>query len=283
MKVSALILTFNESVNIRRCMESLSWCDDIVVLDSGSTDDTIEIATRLGARIVSRPFDTFSGQRNFALETIPFKYDWILHLDADEELTPDFVAALATFELPDSFDGARVPSKTILLGQWLKYAGMYPTYQVRIGHVNRLRFMEIGHGQRETSPPERIKTFPIPYLHYNFSHGLRPWLDKHVRYAAAEASERFKAQDIGSGRLKDLFSTDGTTRRRSAKALSQVLPITLRPFARFLYVYVWRRGFLDGAAGLMYAFMMAVYEGMISILIWEHRRSATPEKSIYRD
>ena len=252
-------------------------------MDSGSTDDTVEIATHLGARIVSRPFDNFSGQRNFALETVQFKHDWILHLDADEVVTTEFVAALAAFGLSDGFDGARVPSKTILLDQWLKYAGMYPTYQVRIGHAHRLRFVEVGHGQREVSPPERIKTFPVPYLHYNFSHGLRPWLDKHVRYAAAEASERFKDQDLGSGRLRDIFSMDATTRRRSAKALSQVVPITLRPLARFLYVYVWRRGFLDGTAGLMYAFMMAVYEGMISILIWERRRSTSSTKSVHRN
>lgn len=189
MKVSTLILTFNEEGNLPACLAALSWCDDIVVLDSGSTDKTIEIARRHGARILERPFDTFAAQRNFGLDAGSFRHDWVLHLDADEVLTPAFREHIASLAPMPAIDAWRVPSKTILFGRWLKHAGMYPTYQVRLGHRERLRFKQVGHGQREDLSSDRVATFPEPYLHYNFSHGMRRWLEKHIRYAQDEARE----------------------------------------------------------------------------------------------
>ena len=133
MNVSVLILTFNEEANLPACLEALAWCDDIVVVDSGSTDETVNIAGAHGARILTRAFDTFAGQRNFGLDHGGLRHEWVLHLDADEIITLPFVEALERLEPQSGTDAYRVPSKFILFGQWLRYAGMYPAYQVRLG------------------------------------------------------------------------------------------------------------------------------------------------------
>jgi glycosyltransferase involved in cell wall biosynthesis len=267
MKVSALILTYNEEINIARCLEALTWCDDIVVIDSGSTDRTVEIARQYGARILSRPFDNFAGQRNFGLEHGAFKHEWVLHLDADEVATPSFRATIEALEPERGIDAFYVPSKTMLFGQWLKHAGMYPTYQARLGHRERLRFVQVGHGQREDVPPERMGTIHEPYLHFNFSHGMRPWLEKHLRYADDEAALIVAHRNAMREPAKD--ARDAATARRAAKARAARIPLSLRPLARFLYIYVLKQGFRDGRAGFAYAFMMAVYEGMTALLARE--------------
>jgi glycosyltransferase involved in cell wall biosynthesis len=262
MKVSVLILTYNEEINIRRCLESLGRIDDVVLIDSGSTDATRQIAIEMGARVLTRSFDNFADQRNYGLDAGELLHEWVLHLDADERLTPEFHAQLAALTVPDGLDGYRVPSKTMLNGKWLRYAGMYPTYQVRLGHHDRLRFKQVGHGQREDCPSERIGTFNEPYLHYNFSHGLAKWFTKHVRYAEDEARQkRFDAEHRMP--VRNMFFGDSTKRRRAVKSVVNRLPVWLRPPLRFFQVLVLRRGLLDGRAGIQYALMLSAYEAMI--------------------
>lgn len=272
MKVSILILTYNEEVNLLRCLDSLEWCDDIVVVDSGSTDATVRIAEQAGVRLLTRKFDNFAGQRNFGLNSGAFKNEWVLHLDADEVVTPKFQVALEELTPDKGIDAYFVPSKTMLFDKWLKHAGMWPTYQVRLGHRDNLRFIQVGHGQREDLPLERTAKFNEPYLHYSFSHGLTSWLQKHVRYAQDEANELVKARNRVDNSLTDQdgkVADQGVNGRRRMKLAANRIPLFLRPFARFFYVYVLNRGFLDGPSGLLYAFMLAVYEGMIAILAYE--------------
>jgi glycosyltransferase involved in cell wall biosynthesis len=270
MKVSALILTYNEAANLPRCLDALAWCDDILVLDSGSTDPTLEIAQVHGARVLSRPFDNFADQRNFGLEAGGLWHEWVLHLDADEVVTPQFAAALVDLVPAHNIDAYLVPSKLMLFDEWLRHAGMYPTYQVRLGHRDRLRFRQVGHGQREDLASDRVGTFKEPYLHYNFSHGFAEWLARHIRYAQDEAAlTAARETSTGRPRLRGIFQ-DGTQRRRLAKSLAGHAPWVLRPFLRFFYILVVRQGFRDGIAGLTYAMMMAVYEGMIAVFAYEH-------------
>jgi glycosyltransferase involved in cell wall biosynthesis len=274
MNVSILILTYNEEVNIARCLDSLAWCDDIVVLDSGSRDQTVSIAERAGARILTRKFDNFAGQRNFGLACGKFKHEWVLHLDADEVVTTEFQAALERLIPVDGIDAYFVPSKTMLFDTWLKHAGMWPAYQVRLGHRDRLRFIQVGHGQREDLPFGKTAKFDEPYLHYSFSHGMKSWLQKHVQYAHDEAIELVNARSRLDQSLIEpdqKTTTTSVNSRRRLKMAANRIPLFLRPFARFFYVYVLRRGFLDGHLGLLYAFMLAVYEGMIAILAYEMR------------
>ena len=281
MRVSVLLLTFNEQINLPGCLSSLSWCDDIVVLDSGSTDSTQDIAIKFGARFFNRPFDNFADQRNWALNNISFKHSWVLHLDADEVTTSDFVHAIESCLPPSNILAYQVPSKCMFFGRWLKYAGMWPSYQVRLGRVDSLRFVLVGHGQRENLPDRNVGVFPESYLHFSFSHGLLHWLTRHLRYADQEVKQLSKSSQ-GSGIQQDCGG--GVTKtRRLIKAYVARLPLTLRPFLKFFYIYFFRFGFLDGRRGFCYAFMLSVYEAMIAVIAFETLSTiAPPETNIAR-
>jgi glycosyltransferase involved in cell wall biosynthesis len=266
MKVSVLLLIHNEEANLPRCLEALNWCDDIVAIDSGSTDGSIEILSSFGVRILHRSFDDFATQRNFGLKNGAFRHEWVLHLDADEVVTPEFITALDALDPTDRIDGYYVLSKVILFERWLKHASMWPSYQARLGHRERMRFKQVGHGQREDLPAHRMATFDEPYLHYNFSHGMKRWLEKHIRYAKDEAAH---LEDIIAGKAECDEVEAATYGRRRMKRLAANVPLFLRPLVRFIYIYLWRRGFLDGRAGLTYAVMLSVYEGMIAVFAYE--------------
>lgn len=262
--ISVVILTLNEAANLPRCLASVAWSDDVVVLDSGSTDDTVTVAQAHGARVLTRHFDSFAGQRNFAMEHAGFRYPWVLHLDADEVVTPALRDELQAIAAADSasFPVYRVASKIIFMGRWLKHAGMYPAYQVRFGRTDALRFIDYGHGQREVQPPEQVGTLQHPLEHYNFSKGVNDWFARHLRYAEREA-RLLLAERTQPLRLGELFSADATLRRRALKRVAGRLP--LRPWLRFLYAGILRGGFLDGLAGLRYARMLAIYQHFIDL------------------
>jgi glycosyltransferase involved in cell wall biosynthesis len=269
--ISVVILTLNEGSNLARCLDSVRWSDDVVVVDSGSSDDTVQIAKAAGARVLVRKFDTFAGQRNFAMETAGFRHGWVLHLDADEVVTHalrEEMLALAAAPSPD-FPVYRIPSRLMFLGRWLRHAGMYPAYQVRLGQAGALRFVDYGHGQREVQPAEQVGTLRHALDHHNFSKGINDWFQRPLKYARREAVQAMGEAGSGAS-LGALSSRDPTTRRRALKQLAYRLP--LRPLLRFAYVYVVRRGFLDGSAGFDYAVMMGIYQYFIDLNEKELRR-----------
>src|SRR6202008_2689873 len=148
--ISVVVLTRNESVNIERALASVAWSDDVLVVDSGSIDGTQGLAEKMGARGMFRPWDRFAGQRNFAMEHGALRHRWVLHLDADEVVTPELREELASIaRAVDPQPVYRVPSRLMFRDRWLRHAGMYPAYQVRFGHADALRFVDHGHGQRE--------------------------------------------------------------------------------------------------------------------------------------
>lgn len=268
--ISIVVLTHNEAINIERCLHSVSWSDDILVVDSGSSDGTQALAERLGARVIFRAFDDFAGQRNHALAHGGLKHPFVLHLDADEVVTDELrdqmhrVAASG-----DSLKGYRVPFRLMMMGQWLRYSGMYPTYQVRFGRRDSLRFHMVGHGQREMLDFTEVGTLTGDLIHHNFSKGISDWLAKHARYARAEAAEVAKAS--GSRTWSEFVcARDPVERRRILKNLAARMP--LRPLARFGYMYFLRRGFLDGKAGFRYAMLVAAYQWFIDMNVEELRR-----------
>jgi glycosyltransferase involved in cell wall biosynthesis len=262
MSISVVILTFNEEANLPACLAAVGWSDDIVVVDSFSQDRTVDIARRQGARVYERVFDDFATQRNFALNTVSFRHDWILHIDADEIVTPALRDEILRAIQSDRFDAYRVPSKMIFRGRWLRYSGLYPSYQVRLGHRDRLRFKQVGHGQREDLPADRVGTLLEPYLHDCFSKGLTDWVGKHNRYSSDEALATLRSRQVSRWcDWRGLLAREPTRRRRALKDLAGRLP--LRPSLRFLYMYVLRRGFLDGSAGLTYCKLLAMYEYLI--------------------
>lgn len=273
MPVSILLLTFNEELNLPRCLAAIAWCDDIVVLDSFSTDGTVATANAAGVRVFQRKFDNFAGQRNWALGNVSFQREWILHLDADEVCTRQLQAEIAARIGDSHYDAYRVPSKTIFFGKWLRFAGLYPSYQVRLGRNPVFRFKQVGHGQREDIDPARVGTFKQPYIHYPSSKGLDDWFAKHNRYSSDEAMGAAGRAATDALDLLGLVTwRDPTRRRRAIKALANRLP--LRPALRFLYVYLGRFGFLDGAAGYHYCRLLAMYQAMIDMKAMELRRAS---------
>lgn len=270
--ISVLILTLNEEQNLPRCLAAVRWADDILVLDSFSTDRTVEIARQTGARVLQRRFDDFARQRNHGLQHGELKHEWVLHLDADEVVTPDLKDELLRVVKSGDKDAYRVASKMMFQDRWLKYSGMYPTYQVRLGRKDKLAFVQVGHGQRENLPADRLGTLREGLLHYSFSKGLADWMERHRRYANDEAIH-FVDQLAGkSVDWRGLISMgDAVRRRRALKHLAFYLPA--RPALRFFYMYCLRRGFLDGRAGLEYCRWLSRYERMITLKIRELQKA----------
>jgi glycosyltransferase involved in cell wall biosynthesis len=283
MRVSVIILTFNEEANLPACLSALGDIDDVHVLDSGSTDGTVRIAETFGAKVLQRPFDNFADQRNFGLRHCDFRHDWILHLDADEILTEELRQEISCLPEVGGVYAYRVPSKTIFFGKWIRRAGMYPVYQVRLGRRDRLRFRQVGHGQRETLSQEQIGTLNHAYLHYSFSTGLSAWFHKHVRYAADEAEHCLLVRSgNGAGTVRSVPF------RIWLKDLSYRVPLLFRPFLRMFYVTFIRGGLLEGWRGILYGLMLAIYEAMIAVLVYEKdltRRGLTnrPKPHVRRD
>lgn len=253
---SALILTLNEEHNLPRCLASLRGCDDVVVLDSGSTDRTVALAREWGARVFHRRFDNFAAQRNHAQREIAFRHAWVFHLDADEEFTPELQAECqAIGRTPPEIDGFFVAPRMLFRGRWIPRSTDFPAWQARFVHAPRFSFVEVGHGQRE-APGMRLGRLRASYLHHIDAGGIDAWLEKHRRYAHAEAL--VQTASSAHARWSGLFSRDALQRRRALKRLSYALPA--RPALRFVYQYLLRGGFLDGRAGLAYCRLLARYE-----------------------
>ncbi|WP_263784455.1 glycosyltransferase family 2 protein [Salinibacter grassmerensis] len=270
--ISVLVLTLNEEINIGDCLDSVAWADDVLVLDSGSEDRTVEIARDRGARVLHRDFDDFASQRNYGLEAGGLRHDWVLHLDADERVTPALRESLREAVGRGEHRAYRVPSKLIFQGRWLKHAGMYPTYQVRFGRREALTFTQVGHGQRGALPPEQVGTIDEPLRHHAFSKGISDWVRRHNRYSSDEAGHA-RATALRDVDWSSLLTGTAQARRRALKDLSYALPC--RPLLRFLYVYVGRLGLLDGRPGFDYAILLAFYEYLIGLKRREHARDGS--------
>jgi glycosyltransferase involved in cell wall biosynthesis len=265
---SVLILTLNEERDLPRCLASARDSDDLVVLDSGSTDRTVELARAAGARVFTRRFDHFAGQRNFAQREIPFRHPWVFHLDADEQLTPGLVAECRQMAARTDLDGCLVAPKMMFMGRWIPHCTDYPAWQARFVRAPRFEFIEVGHGQRE-APQMRLARLQGNYLHDLSSGGEAEWLEKHRRYARTEAQAHL--QDTTPKPWGDLYSADRLRRRRALKRLSYTLPF--RPALRFIYQYLLRGGFLDGRPGLRYCQLLARYEAFTTAELRQLRAS----------
>jgi glycosyltransferase involved in cell wall biosynthesis len=266
---SVLILTLNEERSLPRCLASVRECTDIVVLDSGSTDRTVEIARAAGARVFARPFDNFAGQRNYAQREIPFHHHWVFHLDADEQMTPE-LRAECRGRMKDKVDGFLVAPKMMFQGRWIPHCTDFPAYQARFVRAPQFEFIQVGHGQRE-APAMQLGRLHMSYLHDLSAGGEAEWLEKHRRYARAEAAAYLQSE--GGVPWGGLFSLDHLRRRRALKRLSYSLPS--RPALRFFYQYILRLGFLDGRPGLRYCQLLAEYERMAATELDAQRRATS--------
>lgn len=259
--ISVLILTLNEEANLPGCLDSIAWCDDILVFDSGSTDRTIEIAKEKGARVLTRSFDNYGSQRQAALEQGSFKHSWLLVLDADERVDPVLAEELKAIASDPSCaqKGFRIRRKDHFLGKWVPRSTLYPTWHPHFFQYSCARY-----------EPRSVHEYPIidgpagelkgHILHFPFNKGLEEWWDKHRRYSKLEAKEAINLLKASID-WPAIFSRDAVKRRRALKSLSYRLPF--RGLSRFLYMMLIRLAFLDGWPGIQYCWMISRYESWV--------------------
>lgn len=268
MSISVLVLTFDEELNIAACLQSVQWCDDVLVLDSFSTDRTVEIARRHGVRVVQRRFDNYAAQRNFGLQQ-PYKNPWVLMLDADERVGPDLQAEMlaATRDADPGTAMFRMRRRDHLYGRWIRGSSGYPTWFGRLARVGRVRVERPIN--EEYHADGKLEDLRGHLDHYPFNKGFAPWLAKHDRYSSMEAELRLSGS---ATRLTwaHLLSRDPDLRRRALKAFAYQLP--LRPVAVFIALYFLRGGIFEGRAGLTFCVLRAWYEFVIDCKLIELKR-----------
>lgn len=251
MSISVIILTFNSKETIAATLESAcKVSDDIHIVDSFSTDKTLEIARRYGANIVQHEFESYGTQRNWAIKNLSLKHDWELHLDADERLSKDLVEELNRFKssLPDNVNGLHIPRLVHFLGHPIRHGGMFPIWHMRL----------FRHGFGRCESRQYDQHFYVNGLTSRLSQpmiddhrmSLSEWVARHNRWADAEVDELLNlgTTEVITGNL----SGTPVEKKRALHGLYNSLPLFIRPFLLFLYRYVFRLGFLDGREGLIF-------------------------------
>lgn len=267
--VTVIILTFNEEINISECIHSLKDFDDVVVVDSGSTDRTLEIlaADFPGVRVFSHPFEDFGQQRNWALGNTGPRHEWAFFVDADERCDRECVEAVREkIATPGGKVGFYLASRNHFLGRWIKHCTLYPSWQLRLLKLGDVRYRKEGHGQREVTDGP-LGYIDKPYDHYGFSKGIADWIARHNVYSSNEVEliHRLRKEPVAAG---DFFSGNPVIRRRFMKRIAARLGF--RPLMRFVYLYVLRMGFLDGRPGLIFCLLRVSHEIAITAKLREY-------------
>ena len=277
LPISIIVLTYNEEVNIEACLRSVyDWAGEIFVVDSGSTDRTLEIAGRYTDQVFYHPFESWGAQVNWALDNLPFSYEWVLRLDADETVTPELAQELGCRlpALPDDVTALYCKRRVYFLGKWIRHGGYYPTWLLRIFRRRSVRY-ERHYGEAEhaiilTGSPEYLKHDIIDYNHK----GLAFWTIKHEGYAAREVASLLGMQPGTRVEIQGSpFGTPEVRKRWLKKNVYGRLPLFVRAFIYFLYRYILRLGFLDGIEGLIFHFLQGCwYRFYVDAKIWEAKR-----------
>jgi len=262
--VSIIIPIMNEAANLPRCLDCVKWADEIFVVDSHSTDGSIEIAQQHEAKVVQFEFNgTWPKKKNWALEHLPFRNEWAFILDADEVLPPgaevEFGKAIA--EAGDVV-GYWINRRFMFMGQWLRHA-YYPNWNLRLFRHARGRYEKLTDAPTDSGDNEvhehvlingRTAKLQVEIDHYAFP-SIDVFIEKHNRYSNWEARV---AVDALHNLNSEEISGPSVRRRRKLKRLSRRMPF--RPLLRFLYVYIWQKGFLDGVEGYYFARLHGFYE-----------------------
>lgn len=259
MKISACIITFNEEKNIRRAIESVAWADEILVVDSYSTDNTREIAESLGAKVILQEWLGFSKQKQFATDRA--KFDWIFSLDADEEVTPELGYEVLSFkETAESkttkhsplADGYKVSRKTLYMGRWIRYCGWYPDWQLRFFNRNKGKWKDVMiHESVKMNENAKVNTIGGDLLHYSIEDASYHHRLIGERYAPLAAEQMFE---------------------RGKK--TSPLKIATAGFTAFFQTYFLKAGFLDGFAGFCIARFAAHHAFLKHLLLWEKQNKS---------
>jgi glycosyltransferase involved in cell wall biosynthesis len=252
MRISATIITFNEEVKIREACESLAWAAEIIVVDSGSTDKTREVAKACGARVIQKDWPGFAAQKQFATDQA--LHDWVFSLDADERVSEELNASIAELRKLDEAklaDGYRIPRRSFYQGRWIKGGGWYPDWQLRLfrktrGHWEARHI----HESVRMNPGGRIEKLSGDILHYSVRDSAHHHRMIGERYAPLAAQQMFE----------------------EGRRTSQLKIATAAP-AAFVRSYLLKGGFRDGLAGISIASFAAHHAFLKNLMLWEKQKA----------
>lgn len=294
LPVSVIVPIKNEERNVVACLESVAWADEVWLVDSRSTDRTCEIAERFGAKVVQ--FDYAGGfpkKKNWALQNLPFKHEWVLLLDADERVTPELQTEIAeTLSRDDSADGYYLNRRLIFLGRWIKHCGWYPSWNMRL-FKHRLGRFERPHAEDvENAGDVEVHEHVLldgqaGYLNHDLLHedfkSIYHFIERHNRYSNWEARvyANLAAGNAGASSVRASLFGSPIERKRFIKRLWARLPF--RPAVRFAWMYFVKRGFLDGRPGFIFCTLMTMHEAVIAAKIYEQQFLTADRRSSIAD
>ena len=280
MQISVIVLTFNSALTIGQTLQSArKVSDDIHVVDSYSTDETLKIAHAHGARIVQHPFVHYGEQRNWAMTNLPLKYGWQLHLDADEFLSPELIAEIVRLKtLPCvAMDGFYIPRLTRFLGREIRYGGHYPIWHLRLFRSGAARcesrkydqhFLLLTQSPLPAGVEGKAQRICAPLIDDNRM-DLKEWTERHNRWSEAEVAEILRPTQEGVMQAK-LRGGSPMQFKRALRQWFLRVPLFARCFLYFFYRYVLRLGFLDGRPGLIYNVLQTFwYRFLIDAKLYE--------------
>jgi glycosyltransferase involved in cell wall biosynthesis len=270
--VSVILLTYNEEKNLPLTLQHLlEWVDEIFVVDSFSTDDTLQIAKNYGVAVFQNRFETHTKQWLFALSHLPIRNKWILGLDADQQITTQLAQEIRLLFMHGnpSHDGYYIKRRMFFLGKWIKHGGYYPRYLLKLFRRDKV-FLDAGelmdHHFYVKGTTGQLKH---DLIEDNKNETLQFWLTKHIRYATLQAQEELS----DTRKLKTINASifgNQDARRQLLKNIWEKLPLFLRPFMYFIYRYFFQMGFLDGYPGFIFHFLQAFwYRFTVDSLIFE--------------
>jgi glycosyltransferase involved in cell wall biosynthesis len=271
--ISVLIPTLDEELNLPDCLASVDWANEVFVLDSFSRDRTLEFARARGASVVQHAFEGYSRQKNWALDNLPFRNEWVLIVDADERVMPDLRCELERVVNSDGAgcDGYYLNRRFIFLGSWIRHAGWYPSWNLRLFRHRLGRY-----DNREVHE-HLVLNGRVGYLRSDLLHadlrGLEAFVARHNRYSTLEATARWKAERDAPDRARLPVSLLASPVQRKRFLRERIWPgLPAKPVVLFAYMYLLRRGFLDGRAGLALCVFHAFQEFMVGLKLAELRR-----------
>ena len=285
-EVSVIILTYNEEKHIERAIKSvLPFAEEVFIVDSFSTDRTVEIARSLGAKVYKNKWINYATQFNWALENLPIKTEWIMRLDADEIVTPELAEEIKKKVpyLEKDITGIYVKRRVYFMGRWIKYGGYYPIWLLRIWRKGygfcEKRWMD---EHIKITKGKTVK-FDNDIMEVNLNN-LTWWIEKHNKYASREAIDllniefKFLNQDNVEAKL---FGMQEQRKRWLKENIYAKMPLFIRPFIYFLYRYFLKFGFLDGKEGLIFHFLQGFwYRFLVDTKIYEVKRKIENGMSI---
>lgn len=281
--ISVIILTYNEKKNIEDCLKSIySWVDEIFVVDSYSTDRTLEITRSYTDKIFQHSFETQAKQFNWALDNLPLKNEWIMRLDADERVTTKLKEELIKklVEISESVTGLYVKRRVYFMGRWIKHGGYYPTWLLRIWRKEK-GYCEVRWMDEHIKITEGKVVFLDNDIVDDNKKDLHWWIGKHNSYATREAIDilNLKFNFLKYDNIKPAFFGTQEQRKRWLKEkLYARMPLFIRPFLYFVYRYFIKFGFLDGKEGLIWHFLQGFwYRFLVDAKIYEIEKRAKDE------